>query len=419
MFLKFERRAWTLIYIGLGVVDGGTAAVMIRALFAGQTSPLAVDLALGLASTAPAWSNLASFAYAGIAQGRPKVGLLYPMLIAIAACVAALALVPASGAGLLAFFVLYALARLLFAGVQTVRSVLWSVNYPRHLRARITGRIMVNTSIAVAAVSLVLGWLVEHEGPWYRWAIVAAALTGLTGTLAVRRFRVRSEQKLLAEETARLGAGATFGWRGMRQLLRDDPAFRHYMFVMSLFGTGNLMVIPLLVVCLDDVLHLPPFLQMAVATSVPILVIPIAIWPWAQLLDRHHVVIFRSIQGGVTVTAVTLYTLAILGRWPWLLAPGALLMGISMAAGAIGWNLGHNDFARRGEETLYMAVHVTLTGIRGLFGPSIAIGLYYGLESLGSGLGAWAMLLPLALIMLGAYGFVAMRREHSRGVRQK
>ena len=66
-----------------------------------------------------------------------------------------------------------------------------------------------------------------------------------------------------------------------------------------------------------------------------------------------------------------------------------------------------------------MAVHVTLTGIRGLLGPSIAIGLYYGLESLGSGLGAWAMLLPLVLIMLGACGFVAMRREQSRGARQK
>ena len=41
--------------------------------------------------------------------------------------------------------------------------------------ARITGRIAVNTSIALAAAGLTLGWLLERGEPWYRvWILVAA-----------------------------------------------------------------------------------------------------------------------------------------------------------------------------------------------------------------------------------------------------
>ena len=43
MDLGCERRAWTLIYACLGLVEGGTAAVMVRALFGDQPPALAVD----------------------------------------------------------------------------------------------------------------------------------------------------------------------------------------------------------------------------------------------------------------------------------------------------------------------------------------------------------------------------------------
>jgi hypothetical protein len=62
---------------------------------------------------------------------------------------------------------------------------------------------------------------------------------------------------------------------------------------------------------------------------------------------------------------------------PWLLVPGSLLLGVSGAAGNLSrLDTGHNDFAPRGEETRYMALHVTLTGMRGLVAPPLTIGLY-------------------------------------------
>jgi hypothetical protein len=182
------------------------------------------------------------------------------------------------------------------------------------------------------------------------------------------------------------------------------------MYAMSLFGAGVLTLPPLMVICLGDVLRVSAFVQVAVTTSLPILVIPFAIQPWARYLDRHHVVVFRSVHGWVGTGAALFLVSAVLLDAPLLLWPGAILFGTSLAAGSLGWALGHNDFAPRGEETRYMALHVTLTGVRGLFVPPIGIGLYHGLESWRPGTGAWALLLPLALIVLGAREFTAMRR---------
>jgi hypothetical protein len=408
--LRYERRAWTLVYLCLGIVEGGTAAVMVRSLFRDSVHGLAVDLVVGLVSSAPAWANLASLAYARRAQGRRKVAFLQPLLVALAMCVALLALVPEGGVGLAAFLLLYGATRLLWAGVDTVRSVIWSANYPRHLRARVTGRIMINGSIALATVGLAVGWLLGQGGHWYSFAIVAAACAGLAGARAFRRIRVRREESLLEAERQRLEQGASFSFSGIRELLARDAAFRHYMYAMSLFGAGVLTLPPLMVICLGDVLRVSAFVQVAVTTSLPILVIPFAIQPWARYLDRHHVVVFRSVHGWVGTGAALFLVSAVLLDAPLLLWPGAILFGTSLAAGSLGWALGHNDFAPRGEETRYMALHVTLTGVRGLFVPPIGIGLYHGLESWRPGTGAWALVLPLALIVLGAREFTAMRR---------
>ena len=408
--LRYERRAWTLIYLCLGLVEGGTAAVMVRSLFGDQAPALAVDLVVAIVSAAPAWANLASMAYARRAQGQRKVSFLFPLLLAMTACVGALALVPKSGAGLLLFLALYASARLLWAGVETVRSVLWSVNYPSRLRARITGRITINTSIALAITGLGIGWLLGHEGPWWRIAIVAGSACGVAGALAFRQFRVRREDELLEAERARLVEGATFGFGGMRALLARDEAFRRYQYAMSMFGAGMLSLTPLMVICLGDVLQLPALWQVLVTTAIPVMVVPFAVQPWARYLDLHRVLAFRSVHGKFTVVAVVLFVAAVLLRMPLLLAPGALLLGVSMAAGSLGWTLGHNDFAPRGEETRYMALHVTLTGMRGLVAPPLTIALYHLLGSLHAGLGPAALLAPMLLVMGGAYRFHVMHR---------
>jgi hypothetical protein len=117
------------------------------------------------------------------------------------------------------------------------------------------------------------------------------------------------------------------------------------------------------------------------------------------------------VHAWISVAGALLLALAVLLGAEWIIWPGALLMGISYAAGSLGWSLGHNDFAPRGEETRYMALHVTLTGLRGLIAPPLAILAYYGLRRLSPGLEAGSMALPVAILAWGAWQFTAMRRD--------
>jgi hypothetical protein len=208
----------------------------------------------------------------------------------------------------------------------------------------------------------------------------------------------------------RVREGARFDLTGVRQLLASDATFRRYMLAMSVFGAGHLMLTPLLVVCMDDVLGASEFVQVAITSALPIIMMPLAIQPWARFLDRQHVIVYRSVHAWVAVAGVVLLGIAVLTRVPLLLWPGALLMGVSLAAGSLGWSLGHNDFAPRGEETRYMALHVTLTGLRGLVAPPLAILAYHGLRQIAPGFEPLTMLLPVALITLGAWQFTTMRR---------
>jgi hypothetical protein len=64
-----------------------------------------------------------------------------------------------------------------------------------------------------------------------------------------------------------------------------------------------------------------------------------------------------------------------------------------------------------------MALHVTMTGIRGLLTPPLGIGLYYGLDSVHAGAAPLALLLPVGLVVVGARRFVAMHRVQAAAAR--
>ena len=77
---------------------------------------------------------------------------------------------------------------------------------------------------------------------------------------------------------------------------------------------------------------------------------------------------------------------------------------------------GHNDFAPRERLSAYMAVHVTLTGVRGAFAPFLGMAQYLGWDAKGyvpgsSGLGAWLFLVSALLGVVAWRGFDVLRRE--------
>jgi hypothetical protein len=404
-----EILPWGLLGLALGLVEGATAAVLVKQHFAGVAPAYAVNLAVALVSGAPAFSNVLSFVWANIAHGRARVQLMVALQAAFALLVGCVSFASRAAAGLVITVLSVVAARVLWGGILTVRAAVWSANYPRNVLARITGRIVIVSSIAVAISAGLVGWALEAHALDARWLYGGGALAGLLGAWLYRAMRVRREFRLLAAEAATAAQSEPFSLRMLTQIMKEDSAYREYMLWMGIFGGGNLMLTAQLVLLFSEQLHLTSATQIALLAVVPLLTQPLFMPWWARLFDGSHIVRYRSRQGWSIVLAAAAMCGGVFARSLPLLWIGAVLMGAAQAGANLGWNLGHNDFASLGRAQHYMGVHVTLTGVRGGVAPPLGVLAYMGLEEVHRGAGQFALLLPLAMTVAGTLGFNRMR----------
>jgi hypothetical protein len=405
-----EILPWGLLGFTLGLVEGATAAILIKQHFAGVAAPFTVNVAVALVSGAPAFSNVLSFVWANVAHGRARVPLMVALQAGFALLVGCVALASRASAGLLVTVLAIIAARVLWAGILTVRAAIWTANYPRNVLARITGRIVIVNAVTVAGSAALVGWALEAQVIDARWLYGAGALAGLAGAWLYRAMRLRREYQLLAAEAASGIKSEPFSLGMLSSILRQDPAYREYMLWMGIFGAGNLMLTAQLVLLFSEQLHLTSAVQIGLLAVTPLITQPLFLPWWARLFDGSHIVRYRARQGWALVLATAVLCLGVLSRSLPVLWCGSVLLGAAQAGANLGWNLGHNDFASLGRSQHYMGVHVTLTGLRGGVAPPVGVLAYMGLERWHRGAGQYALALPLLLTVTGALGFGRMRR---------
>ena len=408
-----ELLPWMLSGFTLGLVEGATAAVLVKRGFTGLAPVGVVNLAVAFVSGAPALSNMVSFVWANLAHGREKVRLVVALLALFGILVGLVGLSPRASGGLAITVLSVIAARVVWAGILTVRASIWTANYPRAVLARITGRIVVVTSFGVATAATFAGIVLETHPEQARWLYALAAGSGLASAWLYRRMRVRQSFRLQQAEVREGGDAQIFSLTVLRQILRDDPSYRQFMACLALYGAGNLMIGAQLVILFSDSLHLSSAMQVGILSVVPLLCIPVFTPLWARMFDAGHVIEFRARQCWSLVAAMSVMILAIFTRQTWLLWVAAVLWGLSSAGASLGWNLGHNDFASLGKVQQYMGVNVTLTGMRGLVAPPAGVLVYGWLERWSSGAGRYALLLPVAMTVAGAIGFNMMKHNRT------
>ena len=404
-----EFLSWGLIGLALGLVEGSTAAVLVKQHFAGVAPRFAVNFAVALVSGAPAFSNVLSFVWANVAHGRARVRLIVVLQALFALLVGCVSFASRGAGGLVLAVLSIIAARVLWAGILTVRAAIWTSNYPRNVLARITGRIVIVNSIAVATSAALVGWVLEARALDARWLYGAGACAGLLGAWLYRAMRVRREFRLLAAEAASGTQSEPFSLAMLTQILREDPAYREYMLWMGVFGAGSLMLTAQLVLVFSEQLHLSSAMQIGLLAVVPLITQPLFTPWWARLFDGSHVVRYRSRQGWALVLASAAMCAGVFSGSYTVLWLGAVLLGVAQAGANLGWNLGHNDFASLGRAQHYMGVHVTLTGVRGGIAPPVGVLAYEGLEWWHAGAGEFSLLLAVAMTAAGAIGFNRMR----------
>jgi len=414
-----ELASWALAAIAMGALEGSLMGIVVKSLYAGVAPPALHNLAVAAVAAAPSFTNLASFLIAGFAHGRDKLAILHRLIQALGLCLLLMAAAPVNGGGLVMFCAATVAARVAWTGILTVRAAVWRANYQRAWRARVTGRIVQLASIVVAASAAVCGWLLEWDALGLRAAFVGAALAAFFAAANYRKVRVRRRSALLAAERAERALDVRrLSLHRLVSVLRDDRDFRNYMVGMMVLGSGNLMLIPMLVVMLSEHLSAGQSQQVLVTASIPLLMLYVTVPYWAGQLDRRHIFGYRAIQSWTYVAANVLYASAMLSGSAWLLWPAAVALGLAYAGGHLGWNLGHNDFSSDANAGHYMAVHITLTGLRGLVMPLLGVGFYQWLSWSHPAAAPAALLLPVALTIMGSLMFVYLHVRHQAGLQE-
>src|SRR5580704_19252667 len=112
-----EVLPWGLLGLALGLVEGATAAVLVKQHFGAAAPAAVVNLAVALVSGAPAFSNVLSFVWANVAHGRARVHFMVTLQAGFALLVGSVALASRASAGLLVTVASIVSARVLWSGI--------------------------------------------------------------------------------------------------------------------------------------------------------------------------------------------------------------------------------------------------------------------------------------------------------------
>ncbi|MGB0768406.1 MAG: hypothetical protein ACPGYV_11940, partial [Phycisphaeraceae bacterium] len=226
-------------------------------------------------------------------------------------------------------------------------------------------------------------------------------------------------------------------------ILREDHAYRWYMIWQFFAGVatmaGNTVMLVFISQLLDDLPEKwtlgPPAIGLGrymvgfALTEVAVqLFVALSIPFWAHYLDKVHVTRFRTRHGLTWIFTQATAFIAVFAATQGTALQWVLLLilvprigqGVLFGGGRLAWQLGHHDFADRHLAATYMAIHQTLTGVRGFIAPFLGVILYAGWQGsdnlLGTGLAlpawqgidCWVFAITLTCAIIGWLGFVRL-----------
>ena len=399
---RWEKLTECAFPITLVLLEGGVVGVIAAKVY--QVSPLT----LAIISAAPMFANLSSFAWNRVASGRPKVSLACLLQVGILLCVLAVAIAPINDTGAVVLVASMIISRILVAGLVTIRSVIWSLNYARSKRAQATGQLQMIGSLVTVIIASAVGPFLDRYPDGMPWLYAVGVLAGLIGIAFFRRVTVIGEAEHLQKESE--ASSQRRQSVSFVTILRNDRRFAKYQMSMFAAGFGNMLIEAPLIFLITRELAASYATSIALTMVIPFTISLVSLPLWARYLDRVHVAQFRARQSLLWVVALILTMLgAVLGSILWL-AISRVVMGIARGGGSLAWQLGHNDFAKPDQLSAYMGIHVTLTGVRGAIAPLLGMLLYSNLGGI-SGAGAWVFALAAFICGLSGLGFNHLYRQ--------
>ena len=426
---------WSLL---AGLVEGHFGAVVVAKTFNG--SPLLISIA----TATPIAAMTFSLFFGALCVGRPKVRFASILCVGIALFAGSAGAIPLGESGAVWFIVQMAAAQILLAGLITLRSAIWKSNYPHMERGRITARLQAVREVVMVASSMSAAALCDKSPLSYSYIYPVAAILGSIGIISLQKLHIRGERAELqrlrgpCKEAESLGLGRTSSGsmnrlsprhllRNAARILVSDRRFSHYIVAQLCVGISNQLTIAVVALLITRQLDMGVgagyWISTALLVALPKLFLLGSLSRWGRLFDRLGVVRFRvvnlfcwisSLVFGLAATLTLVYREEVGGMYLFVavafFAARGVFYGLGMGGGRLAWNIGHLHFAQSDEAEIYMGIHVSLTGIRGLVAPLAGMWLWQIV-----GWYVWLIALVFAFTSLALFRNLA-KKEQRQGL---
>lgn len=285
------------------------------------------------------------------------------------------------------FMLIISLSYLLNSMVVPAQNGIMRANYPQNKRGEIVGSIQAIMFTIASLTALGAGRILNWDPSSYGEIFFFVGLAGCISLLFFRKIHVQGEEELEPFQNIsdtpfnfpifhglllRVIGGFGASLKDTVRVLKKDITFRKYMVAYFLFGFANLMAMPVYDIFYYKELK-ADYVQSALILSVipQILVIATTAY-WGKFLDRVNIFHARSLFSLVWMLEPLIYIWA---RNIEMVYVAKVLAGIAMGGSSLVWLLGAMYFAPKDEVPIYMGIHTTLTGVRGLIAPFVGVAL--------------------------------------------
>ncbi len=228
-------------------------------------------------------------------------------------------------------------------------------------------------------ITFIAGKLLDIDESLYKQILLIAGISGCISSYVLSLIKIENTHlikvnKLNFHELFISPVKRTF------QLIRKNKDFAAFETNFSFYGLGFLMIVPVIPIYLVENLKMnytSTFIAKGILAQVGVLLLsPL----FGKMHDKKDIFHF----GSIVFALLGLYPL---GFFISMLMPGLLsstimvymsylVFGIAMAGVNITWTMGSISFAGKEDASMYQSVHVTITGIRGLFAPFFGYLIY-------------------------------------------
>ena len=265
-------------------------------------------------------------------------------------------------------------------------NIVFKHNYREENRSRLYSFASTIQTIMILATSVLFGYFLDMNGFLFRFFFPAAGLLGmfmyysLAKMISLSMDDDRSPSEKITSSFSMKLAGdiIVLPLRNTVRIFKQNKGFMRFESYFFLYGMAFMVISPALPIYLVDYIKMD-YSQISFARG---LIFNSALILFTPFMGKHHGHGNPTRFCGVIFLILTLYPLFLLSanyasglHVPFggaeVIYFASFIFGIGMSGIGIAWSLSSIYYAPKYQESNYQSVHITLTGVRGLFSPAL------------------------------------------------